>query len=72
MLDYAVKLTRTPVECSEADVAHLRALGFSDQAIFDIAETAAMFNFTNRLASATGMLPNHEYYAQARTERKAP
>ncbi len=72
MLDYAVKLTRTPVECSEADVAHLRTLGFSDQAIFDIAETAAMFNFTNRLASATGMLPNHEYYAQARTERKAP
>ncbi len=66
MLDYAVKLTRTPVECNEADVQHLRTRGFSDQAIFDIAETAAMYNFTNRLASATGMIPNREYHALAR------
>ncbi len=62
MLDYAVKITKSPVECSEADIERLRAAGFSDQAIFDIAETAAMFNFTNRLASATGMLPNREYH----------
>ncbi len=66
MLDYAVKITRSPAECSEADIERLRALGFSDQAIFDIAETAAMFNFTNRLAAATGMLPNREYHGQAR------
>ena len=66
MLDYAVKLTRTPVECDADDLTHLRNVGFSDQAIFDIAETAAMFNFTNRLASATGMLPNRDYYTQAR------
>ncbi len=66
MLDYAVKLTRTPVECDADDITYLRSVGFSDQAIFDIAETAAMFNFTNRLASATGMLPNREYYTQAR------
>jgi len=66
MLDYAVKITNTPVECSEADIDHLRGLGFSDEAIFDIAEIAAMYNFTNRLASATGMMPNREYHAQAR------
>jgi len=66
MLDYAVKLTRTPVECSEADVQQLRTCGFSDQAIFDIAETAAMYNFTNRMASATGMIPNREYHALGR------
>ncbi len=66
MLDYAVKITRTPVECSPDDIARLRSLGYSDQAIFDIAETAAMYNFTNRLASATGMLPNQEYYSLAR------
>jgi uncharacterized peroxidase-related enzyme len=66
MLDYAAKITRTPVECSEADIARLRSLGFSDQAIFDIAETAAMYNFTNRLASATGMLPNREYHGMGR------
>lgn len=66
MLDYAVKITRTPVACNEADVQQLRDLGFSDEAIFDIAETAAMFNFTNRLASATGMMPNREYHAIGR------
>lgn len=66
MLNYAVKITRTPVECSEADVQHLRNVGFSDEGIFDIAETAAMYNFTNRLASATGMLPNLEYHAVGR------
>ena len=66
MLDYAVKITRTPVECSESDIERLRAIGFSDEAIFDIAETAAMYNFTNRLVSATGMLPNREYNALGR------
>jgi uncharacterized peroxidase-related enzyme len=66
MLDFAVKLTRTPKECSEDDVDYLRGFGFSDEGIFDVAETAAMFNFTNRLASATGMMPNREYHALGR------
>ena len=63
MLGYASKLTKSPIDCDQADLEHLRAVGFSDQAIFDIAETTAMFNFTNRLASASGMLPNPEYHA---------
>jgi uncharacterized peroxidase-related enzyme len=66
MLDYAVKITNTPVECSETDLENLRKLGFSDEAIFDIAEITAMYNFTNRLASATGMIPNKEYHSWAR------
>lgn len=66
MLDYAVKITLNPKECSEDDIDYLRGFGFSDEGIFDIAETAAMFNFTNRLASATGMMPNREYHAWGR------
>ena len=66
MLDYVVKITNQPLECSEADVEHLRSLGFSDEAIFDMAEITAMFNFTNRLASATGMMPNREYHGMGR------
>ncbi len=62
MLDYAAKITTHPIECNESDIQRLRDLGFSDTAIFDIAEIAAMYNFTNRLASATGMLPNREYH----------
>ncbi len=66
MLDYAVKITKTPAECSEDDIETLRGHGFADEDIWDIAEVAAMFNFTNRLASATGMIPNPEYHALAR------
>jgi uncharacterized peroxidase-related enzyme len=66
MLDYAVKITKEPAACSEEDIEKLRRSGFSDEAIFDIAETAAMYNFTNRMASATGMLPNREYHSLGR------
>jgi uncharacterized peroxidase-related enzyme len=66
MLDYAVKITKTPLECDEADVEKLRRLGFTDEDIWDIAEIAAMYNFTNRLAMATGMMPNREYHGMAR------
>src|SRR5919206_151654 len=66
MLDYAVKITERPAECSLEDVEHLRKQGFRDEDIWDIAEIAAMYNYTNRLASATGMLPNPEYHGLAR------
>jgi uncharacterized peroxidase-related enzyme len=66
MLDWAVKITLDPVTCEEGDVDDLRELGFSDEDIWDIAEVAAMFNFTNRLSSATGMMPNPEYHGMAR------
>lgn len=66
MLDYAVKITKDPASCSEEDIQRLRDHGFADEDIWDIAEVAAMFNFTNRLASATGMMPNREYHGMAR------
>ncbi len=66
MLDFAVKLTETPWLVGDADRAALRAVGFSDADIFDIAEVAAFFNYTNRVASAVDMMPNVEYHGQAR------
>ena len=66
MLDYAVKITKSPAECTLEDIEHLRKHGFGDEDIWDIAEIAAMYNYTNRLASATGMLPNPEYHGLAR------
>ena len=62
MLDYATKLTRDATRIGSA----LRAEGFTDEAIWDIIEVAAMYNFTNRLAMATGMMPNREYHGLAR------
>lgn len=66
MLDFAVAVTRDPRTIERADVDALRALGFSDEDVWDIAEIAALFNFSNRLASATGMMPNPEYHGLAR------
>lgn len=66
MLDFAVKLTLDPVTVNEEDVNDLRAVGYSDEDVWDIAEVTSMFNFTNRMSSATGMMPNREYHAMAR------
>ena len=46
-LDYALKITREMEECSPDDIGRLKALGFTDEDVWDIAEVAAMFNFTN-------------------------
>ena len=61
MLDYARKLTLRPTEMAEADVEELRAAGWTDEDVMDIAEVTAMFNFTNRMASGLGWEPNPEY-----------
>jgi uncharacterized peroxidase-related enzyme len=61
MLDFAVKLTEQSHRCSEEDVEALREAGWSDEDIMDIVEVAAMFNFTNRLASGLGWVPNDEF-----------
>lgn len=66
MLAYAHALTVDPESVEEADMDELREAGFSDRAIWDIAAVAAFFNMTNRLATATKMAPNREYYARAR------
>ena len=66
ILDYAVKITQRPLECEESDIQQLRDLGLTLEEVWDVAEIAAMYNFTNRMALATGMLPNREYHALSR------
>ena len=66
MLDFAVKLTEASDRCGDEDVEALREAGWSDEEIMDIAEVAAMFNFTNRLASGLGWVPNREYFSLGR------
>ena len=62
MLDFAWKLTVTPYLVEDADRSALRDAGFGAEDIFDLAETAAFFNLSNRMASATDMMPNAEYH----------
>ena len=66
MLDFAWKLTLTPHDIGEADREALRAEGFTDEDIFDICDVAAFFNYTNRVAHGTDMMPNAEYHAMDR------
>jgi uncharacterized peroxidase-related enzyme len=66
LLAFAHKLTATPAEMGEDDRATLRAHGFSERDIWDAASVAGFFNFTNRVATATDMVPNPEYHQQAR------
>ena len=66
MLDFAVKLTEASDRCGDEDVEALRDVGWSDEEIMDIAQVAAMFNFTNRLASGLGWVPNREYFTLGR------
>jgi uncharacterized peroxidase-related enzyme len=66
ILDFAVKLTKTPTDCLQEDLERLRSLGLTQEEVWDVIEIAAMYNFTNRMASATGMIPNREYHALAR------
>ncbi|HEX9002585.1 MAG TPA: peroxidase-related enzyme [Blastocatellia bacterium] len=66
VLDFAVLLTETPINASPEDIAHLQSFGLTLEEVWDVIEIAAMYNFTNRMASATGMIPNREYHALAR------
>lgn len=66
LLDFAVDLTNRSHEMTEADLQPLRDLGLDDATIFEAAQVAAMFNFTNRLANALGWKPNRRYYAHER------
>jgi len=69
MLDFADKLTVDPKSMHEDDRNALRKEGFSEEGIFDIADTAAFFNMTNRMASSLDMMPNPEYLGRNRESK---
>jgi uncharacterized peroxidase-related enzyme len=68
MLDFAIKLTRTPDQCDEGDIAVLREAGYGDEDILHIVEVTAIFNYNVRLATATGLFPNVEYHLLGRAQ----
>lgn len=54
MLAWVERLTRAPGTMVEADLAPLRAVGFDDVAITQIAAIASMFAYLNRMADGLG------------------
>ena len=66
MLDFAMKVCSASDTVEEADFQTLHVHGFSDEDIWDITAITAFFGLSNRMASVTGMMPNHEFYLMGR------
>lgn len=61
MLSYAEKIAKDATQVSQADIDGLRAAGFTDQQICDIALCAAFRCFVSRFFDATGAGPEPAY-----------
>ena len=72
MLDFAMKVCQASHTVDEADFAALQAHGFNDEDIWDITAITAFFGLSNRMASATGMQPNPEFYMLGRVPKAKP
>jgi uncharacterized peroxidase-related enzyme len=66
MLDFAVKLARTPEALCDDDYRTLRALAFSEEDIWDIGAITSFFALSNRMAHLIDMRPNDEFYLMGR------
>ena len=55
MVDYALKLTRTPQRMQREDLGPLRSAGLDDRAILDLAMLVAYYAYVNRLADGLGV-----------------
>jgi uncharacterized peroxidase-related enzyme len=66
MLDFAMKVALEAHTVSDADYEALSGYGFSQDDLWDIAAIAAFFAMSNRLANASSMRPNDEFYSMGR------
>ncbi|MBL0370931.1 alkylhydroperoxidase [Rhizobium sp. KVB221] len=61
MLAYAEKITRAASSVEQGDIDRLRAVGFTDQQISDIALCASFRSFVSRFFDAVGAGPEAHY-----------
>ena len=66
MLAYAVKVATRSAEVKDGDHEALRAHGFTDEDVWDIAAIASFFAMSNRLANSARIRPNDEFYGLGR------
>ena len=69
MLTFAMKVCQRSHEVDETDFDALREHGFDAEDAWDIAAITAFFGMSNRLANATGMKPNDEFYLMGRVPK---
>ncbi len=66
MAAYAERLTLHPADVVEADLQPLRDVGLGDHEIVELVQIVGMFNLTNRVSTALGLVPNREYHSIGR------
>ena len=55
IVDWALKLTRTPSKMTRGDLDPLRRHGLDDRAILDLAMIVGYYAYVNRLADGLGV-----------------
>ena len=55
LCEVAEKLSATPTRMSNDDWQPLRALGFDDEAVLEVAHIVGLFNYLTRLADGLGL-----------------
>ncbi len=65
VLDFGGKLTQAPGAVDESDIAALRQVGWSDQAIEDVIKVVSLFSFLNRLVDGMGVKGSADGFVQA-------
>jgi uncharacterized peroxidase-related enzyme len=72
MLDFAMKICVDSAGVGDADYAALNEHGFDAEDAWDIAAITALFGLSNRMANATSMRPNDEFYLLGRVPKSKP
>ena len=72
MLDFALKVSKSSHELSNADIEDMQKQGFSNDDIWDIGAISALFALSNRMANLTSMRPNDEFYLLGRIPKEKP
>ena len=69
MLEFAMKVALDSGAITDADYEALKGHGFTQDDAWDIAAIAAFFALSNRLANASSMRPNDEFYLMGRVPK---
>jgi uncharacterized peroxidase-related enzyme len=66
IVEFALKVAGDSANVTDADLADMRAKGFTDDEIWDIGAITSLFALSNRYANFVGIRPNDEFFGMAR------
>ena len=69
MLDFAMYISQDVGELNDEWEQKLKAVGFTQEDIWDIGSITAFFGLSNRLVSLTNTPPNEEFYLMGRVPK---